>query len=243
MANEFKHLSVGTELTQAEFEATGGHVADAQAAGDILYCDGSLWKRLALGPAGRILISDGAGISWAAFIPRQWKVGNYHMGVSFGDTLIGSTQVLVPNRLYATPIILPVTATYDRIAINISTAEAGTNARLGIYADNGAGEPGALVLDAGTVSLAAVAVVTIVINQQLSAGLYWVVVVANSTTAALYRATIRAWSTSGASSAFYAAAGRYVAHTYGALPDPFGTATEWLTGSPYAIPLRVASVP
>ncbi len=37
MANEFKHKSVGTELTQTEFEAVGGHVLDSQARGDIIY--------------------------------------------------------------------------------------------------------------------------------------------------------------------------------------------------------------
>ena len=45
MANEFKHLSVGTELTQAEFEAVGGHVADGQTTNDTLYFDGTYWKR------------------------------------------------------------------------------------------------------------------------------------------------------------------------------------------------------
>ena len=37
MANELKHGSVGTELTQAEWEAVGAHVFANQAAGDILY--------------------------------------------------------------------------------------------------------------------------------------------------------------------------------------------------------------
>ena len=37
MANELKHGSVGTELTQTEWEAVGAHVFANQAAGDILY--------------------------------------------------------------------------------------------------------------------------------------------------------------------------------------------------------------
>ena len=36
MANEFKHVAVGTELTQAEYEGTASHVLDSQAAGDII---------------------------------------------------------------------------------------------------------------------------------------------------------------------------------------------------------------
>ena len=37
MADELKHLTVGTALTQSEYEAIGGHVFDSQAQGDILY--------------------------------------------------------------------------------------------------------------------------------------------------------------------------------------------------------------
>ena len=37
MADELKHLTVGTILSQAEYEAIGGHVFDSQAQGDILY--------------------------------------------------------------------------------------------------------------------------------------------------------------------------------------------------------------
>ena len=37
MADELKHLTVGTALSQAEYEAIGGHVFDSQAQGDILY--------------------------------------------------------------------------------------------------------------------------------------------------------------------------------------------------------------
>ena len=37
MADELKHLTVGTVLSQAEYEAIGGHVFDSQAQGDILY--------------------------------------------------------------------------------------------------------------------------------------------------------------------------------------------------------------
>ena len=37
MADELKHKDPGSELTQAEFIATDGHVFDSQAQGDILY--------------------------------------------------------------------------------------------------------------------------------------------------------------------------------------------------------------
>jgi hypothetical protein len=45
MANELKHVDVGTQLSKVEWEATTTHVADSQATGDELYFDGTNWKR------------------------------------------------------------------------------------------------------------------------------------------------------------------------------------------------------
>ena len=65
MANEFKHKSVGTELTQTEFEAVGGHVFDSQARGDIPYATSTTQlSRLAVGGAGAVLTSDGTDPAW-----------------------------------------------------------------------------------------------------------------------------------------------------------------------------------
>ena len=65
MANEFKHKSVGTELTQTEFEAVGGHVLDSQARGDIIYASSTTQlSRLAVGGAGAVLTSDGTDPAW-----------------------------------------------------------------------------------------------------------------------------------------------------------------------------------
>ena len=65
MANEFKHKSVGTELTQTEFEAVGGHVLDSQARGDIIYASSTTQlSRLGVGGAGAVLTSDGTDPVW-----------------------------------------------------------------------------------------------------------------------------------------------------------------------------------
>jgi len=69
MANEFKHASVGTELTQAEYEGTASHVLDSQAAGDIIYASStSQLSRLGIGTAGKILqVNSGASApEWTA---------------------------------------------------------------------------------------------------------------------------------------------------------------------------------
>ena len=69
MANEFKHASVGTELTQAEYEGTASHVLDSQAAGDIIYASStSQLSRLGIGTAGKVLqVNSGASApEWTA---------------------------------------------------------------------------------------------------------------------------------------------------------------------------------
>ena len=62
MANELRHADVGTALSKSEWEATGGHIFNSQAAGDIMYAS-STWQlsRLGIGSAGQILqVNSGA---------------------------------------------------------------------------------------------------------------------------------------------------------------------------------------
>ena len=68
MADEFKHLSAGTSLTQGEYEAVGGHVFACQATGDIVYASsGSQLSRLGKGAANTILAMGGSCIpAWTA---------------------------------------------------------------------------------------------------------------------------------------------------------------------------------
>jgi len=62
MANEFKHSTVGSQLSQTEYESTTGHVLDSQAAGDIIYASStSQLSRLGIGTAGKVLaVNSGA---------------------------------------------------------------------------------------------------------------------------------------------------------------------------------------
>lgn len=78
------------------------------------------------------------------------------------------------NRTFYIPIFVTENTTFDRIAVRTSGTFSGSGvARLGIYANSG-GQPGAVVLDAGTVATtAANTTYEITINQTLSAGIYW----------------------------------------------------------------------
>lgn len=66
------------------------------------------------------------------------------------------------------------TLTVDRIGVGVVTAgDVGSFVRLGIYADDGSGKPGALLLDAGTIDGGSATAQEITISKQLTAGLYW----------------------------------------------------------------------
>jgi len=67
MANELAHGSVGTTMTQAEFEAVGLHVLNSQATGDLIYASSSSQlSRLAIGAADTVLTCNGTVPSWSA---------------------------------------------------------------------------------------------------------------------------------------------------------------------------------
>jgi hypothetical protein len=68
MANGFQHKSVGTAITQAEYEQTDtGHQFESQATGDILYASSStVLRRLAIGSTGEVLEVAGGVPTWAA---------------------------------------------------------------------------------------------------------------------------------------------------------------------------------
>jgi hypothetical protein len=116
----------------------------------------------------------------------DWISGRYYR--TFQDT---ATTTAAEDATYYTPIFVPSTCSIDRIAITTAGTFSGTaSVRLGIYG-NTSSAPDQLILDAGTVSAtAASASYTIVINQSLSAGIYWLAV--NTQTAATTNAFLGA---------------------------------------------------
>ena len=84
------------------------------------------------------------------------------------------TSSVTNGRLYYQPFFVPVSTSFDRLAI-VTAAAAGVTSgviRLGIY-NNNAGVPSSLVLDAGTLTTTAAATYQITISQTLAAGFYW----------------------------------------------------------------------
>ncbi len=148
---------------------------------------------------------------------------------------------IAANQLLVQPFLAARNITVDRIAVQITIAGgAGTLVRLGIYRDNGAGYPGVLLLDAGSVPAdGATGNKTITISQALTKGLYWTALISDGTP------TIRLGLFSAGQladdNASNPTSGLWKSQAYGALSDPapsgLGTAANfWL------IPLRIASL-
>lgn len=106
-----------------------------------------------------------------------------------------ATFTFANANLHYCPVWVPHAVTAVKLAINVTIGGgAGSVHRLGLYASTATGQPGALILDAGTVATTGTGNITITISQAVAAGLYWVAVVqqgAPSPTASLsyYQAT------------------------------------------------------
>ena len=140
-----------------------------------------------------------------------------------GELLAGSTLI---DLLKAAPMYIPDLHTYTQITAEVTAAAGAGAIRLGIYADNGAMYPGALILDAGTIDSNSVAIQSIAISQSLPCGWVWLAMVPNiSVSMRLLAPTshvssaVLGYASAAASST--TVGGVSVAFTYAALPNPF----------------------
>ena len=97
------------------------------------------------------------------------RSGLYHAGITAAAM---SPLATAANNIDLLPFYVPIAQSFDRIAVNVTTAAAG-NARLGVYADNGAVYPGALMLNAGIVTTGTTGIRWLGANLLLMPGLYW----------------------------------------------------------------------
>ena len=89
-------------------------------------------------------------------------------------------SIVLPTiaALYFIPIYVPSLYTYTGILCHVASAVAGVTARMGVYGWSGGG-PGALLLDAGTVSLATTGAKETTISLALDAGWYFLTFTCN----------------------------------------------------------------
>lgn len=191
---DIKHQSVGIELTQAEFEDTSLH---------IITLPGLLY-----------------GFIKGATYNRRYTAMN--QAVALGTAGVGATA----NALRVLPFIPPMDITADRICCNCTTLYSGGKIRLGIFADNGSLYPGALLVDSGDIACDAAGFKDVTISQALVGGaLYWIGYVVNGITTLAFSKIAAGTTPSimGVSAANPPVVGMgwTVAHTYGALPNPY----------------------
>ena len=96
MANEFRHGDVGTDLTQAEWEAVGTHILNSQATGDIIYASSSSQlSRLGKATDGNILQLASGIPAWTSsptIGSTSWVNANHaHAAGNSGGTVAAST--------------------------------------------------------------------------------------------------------------------------------------------------------
>jgi len=171
------------------------------------------------------------------------RTGNYHLfplgAAGFSSGLL---QTFTANRLYAIPFIVSRKSTYDRIGMKCTTLSAGHSVRLGIYKDGTNLYPSTLVLDCGTVSVAATGHKEITIDQQLTKGIYWLVAVSDGTpiVAGVYlETTVLGLQPNELT---YPYVGWYVAFSYAALPATFTAGGTIIANQSIGIALRLKSL-
>lgn len=95
----------------------------------------------------------------------------YHSLVGLPSATASSASA-VSDRIIAIPFYFPGSATVNRIGLTITTAQASSNVRLIIYADNN-GLPGDVILDCGEIDSSSTGDKEITISQALD-GRFWV---------------------------------------------------------------------
>lgn len=191
--------------------------------------------------AGEFIKIESDGANWQVIGRSQPSTQNYYMmknstnnrryiaGQNLAtNALLISTTSPAANTLWAIPLVIPRTTKFDVITFRPTTASTLGSSRVGIYLDNGNMYPGALYFDSGaisTVGAPAVNNTTITAGLQIiQPGLYWLAYEQDTATGQIsilggvntitnltghdFTNTTPGW--------YYT-----VAHTFGALPDPY----------------------
>lgn len=179
-------------------------------------------------------------------IAPPWVSGRYYFCPNTTST---TTGVATNNRLRAVPFFVPGPVTISRIGAEVTAiGEAGSKVRLGIYADNGTGMPGQLVVDAGQIAGDSATVQELTVSAAIGPGWYWAAGACQSapTTPPTCRVTgnasygvLIAYATS-VPGTNAAATGLYVDSVSGALPTTFSAGFPFASGNAFRIFVKVA---
>jgi hypothetical protein len=191
-SNNSKKITSVKDPTLAQDAATKNYVDTNTPGNGNLHGKGSLITATAAstpanldpGSNGTVLKADSTqsvGLAWVppdypviTPVSGQWLGSQY----CYGGLAAASGPAL--NEMVAVPILITASLTITTISVRCVTATATALFRLGIYNALSTFQPGTLVVDAGTISAATTGDKDIVINQALTPGLYWCVVVSQT---------------------------------------------------------------
>jgi len=159
------------------------------------------------------------------FISNAWY--NQSPGIQTGFSTVG--LLLDADTILYYLLLINQTVSFDVLGIHVVTAEAGKNARVGIYNSDATPQPTTLIVETDPLSLAAMTGVSDPVTEtELTPGLYWWAINADSTTAKTRK--VIASDVLGASVVAAVPRGKYTeAHALGAFP-----ATATPVGPAYA---------
>jgi len=167
-------------------------------------------------------------------VPGNWGYtsGFYYPAIEARVSSPTDTGSFPAGRLACIPFWVRKRSRWNRVGAMVYTAAAGAFVRPGIYADNGNGMPGALIVDGGQVDASTTGSKEAVIDQWLDPGLYWIAIATQGAALQYYCAYdayiqtrqtgVITWNDPGTATFAYAAG---VYHTpegvTGALPSTF----------------------
>lgn len=217
-------------------------------------------KAISIGPSAATAINIGNAsstttINGAVKLPKPLSLnGAYPTGRFSGAAVTGlvtNTGLSGPNRLSAMPFYVGTTSLAKTLSFDIGTGNASAwNAEMCIYADTGAGLPGSLVVDSGTVAVASGSV-TGVQSASLNSGAgtslpgpgwYWLAFMASSASESIYSSgnsadgplgssMLLGWSSVANAASGTTATGVYAAQTFGACPGTFSVSPTFADGT------------
>ncbi len=130
-------------------------------------------------------LADGASVAaFVSAVGMSWTQAKAQTGLFTAlryyaaPSSARTTASLADGVACAHPFWVGQPTSFDKIGVEVTTAVAASAVRLGIYADNGRGNPGARIVDAGTVDSSTTGAKELTIAVTLQPGLYWLVSVA-----------------------------------------------------------------
>ena len=153
-----------------------------QTGGSIQCRSGNVYTPNNSGIITNVLAPDILDLLLAGCVPNNglnpqpsWVSGRFYGVPPNSPAVFGINQLTVLGSLYAYPIYVPNQVNLQAILLGIATGQTGGKGRAGVYADNDAGYPGALMADSGDLAATATANPSGALSPavQLSPGLYW----------------------------------------------------------------------